>query len=246
MKPPARGAVVWARWVTYNAGHASDDRLVADLARLAAMHPEVIALQEVGDRAKALARTVAQTGYRLVQLDRGPSSTHVALLVAPGVRMERTGIRRISPRTYVGRNTAGARRSGRAEAKWLLRVRYTSHDGQRWTVGVTHFVPSAGRRGNLLTRRLLARQVRAAAWWLRTRVRPAVVMGDLNDEGTRLGALRSVARGYTAPSHGRRSIDWIWLNRRAQAAVRVDRAEALDHYSSDHRPVALYVKETWT
>lgn len=224
-------------WAIYNAGSAPDPRLHADLLTILATDPLILGLNEVGDRAKVLADVARETGYRLVRLDKGPSSTHLAALVSPTVDLGKPWLKPLTPRTKVGRRTAGARRTGYAEAKYLLAVPYKI-DGHKHVFGVVHFVPSAMKRGNTATRRLHNAQVDAAAGWLRRRKRTAILAGDMNAatnkprEAKLLAALRKVAPLRSVPSHGKRAIDVFATD--IKGSVR-----AIDGLSSDHRAVVF-------
>lgn len=225
--------------ITYNVGSASDAKVTADLERLVVTHePTVLGLNEVGDREHVLVAVAKSTGYRLVQLDDIPGGGRLAMLIAPEANVAKAWLHPLTPATKVGRRTAGARRTGVTQPKCILAVRLQLHDGQRLVVGVTHFVPSAMKRGNTRTRQLHNRQTRKAARWVKSRRLPVVLMGDFNattSDGL-LGPLQRVARGYTTASHGRRAIDWFWLRPGRDASV-----GALLGFSSDHRPLILTV-----
>lgn len=243
-------------WCTYNAGSAPDARLHADLLKILETAPLVLGLNEVGDRAKVLARFTARVrgrvaltprqrlsdvavsvGYRLVQIDDGPGSMKIAALVSPTVDMGRPYIVKLTGRTKVGRRTAGARRTGYTAAKYLLAIPYKI-DGHKQVYGVVHFVPSAMKRGNTATRELHGKQVEAAADWLRRRKRTAILAGDLNAATNRprerklLAALAKVAPLRSVPSHGKRAIDVFATD--LKGSVR-----AIDGLSSDHRAVVF-------
>ena len=224
------------RYVTYNVGDASPERLRDDFRRMIRdEEPDVIGLQEVGDRGSLIRDVSRASGYRIVCVGSQPASNHVAFLVAPGVEIARTKLHRLSGPKFVGRNTAGSRRTGIAGSKYVL-VAVVKIRGRRRRVGVTHLVPSAERRGNVATRALHGVQTAHLAGVFRFGRRKSVFMGDMNAQpgSPLLRLLRVVGRVYGVPSHGRRSIDLFVTSRTLRATVK-----ALHGFSSDHRPVLL-------
>lgn len=229
------GPIAPLKLITYNVGNKSDDRVLDDLVRLCRRSPYLIGLNEVGDREQVLKRVAKETSFRLVRDDSQRSSSHIAALVSPKARYDGYRLLPISPATRVGKNTAGARKDGIAEAKYLLSVKLTI-GGVRIVVGVIHFVPSAMRKGNVRTRELHNLQVKRAVDWLTSRRRHAFLIGDWNAEPDHdlLAAARRRCTLYGAPSHNRRAIDLMAVPKKMEATFRVN---ALEGYSSDHRPV---------
>lgn len=227
------------RRTTYNAGNGSDEDLFRDLIGLLNRGPIFVGLEEVADRIDVLEEVAMVTGYRLVVVGGAPSSKHNAAFLHPQAVFERAKLVTLSWRSYVGKRTAGSRRTGYAQAKHILVVYYRWR-GRKHVDGVTHLVPSAGVKGNRLTRILHGVQVARCALWLRTRRRRATLMGDLNGQpGTLLlKALGRVAVLFAVASHGRRAIDVFAVPRR-QAKGRRFTVTALDGFSSDHKPVEL-------
>jgi len=219
---------------TWNVGNASNAKVLKDLLSLIAQC-DVLALQEVGDRGAVLHQVCVQTGARLVRFSgEGKSSGHVALLVRKGIRVTSSDIMPISPKTYVGRLVAGARRTGYAEPKYIVRAT-VAKDGSKYAIGDTHLVPSTSNPANGKARSLYRRQVDGCVRWMLTRKagRPVILCGDFNAGPTRnlLAGLRKVA-AYIAPrSHGRRRIDHMWLRNCTASNVRTVKT------SSDHRAV---------
>jgi len=255
------------RWATYNVGSARNRRVFRDLVRLLKTEqPILLGLNEVGDRADILERFTAfvrrrkpvtpherakaaaeATGYVLLRDDSQQSSGHVAALVRPDVRVDHWRIIKISDATDVGRRTAGARKDGRAEAKYLLEVAL-SIAGEKRIAGVIHFVPSAMKRGNTRTRELYAVQVERVADWFHRHQKQAeaadkigktprwpIVLGDGNAalnkprERKLLRPLEKVAALYAKASHKLRAIDIF-------ATLLRGIVEVLEGYSSDHKP----------
>lgn len=223
--------------ITYNVGNGkstprSDARVRRDLLALFELDPDVIGLQEVGNRREVLDDVAERTGWRVVQHRGAPG--HVAALVNPRCRVQGWRTIKLNGSTPVGRNVAGSRRSGRAPARWLLVVRYRGTYG-RAVVGVTHWVPSAMRRGNTQARALHHRQVQRCARWLANRKRRAYLLVDGNAatnkprERALLAELYKVARVHSTPSRGRRAIDIV---------VTKDAGETTAlNGTSDHDPV---------
>ena len=223
--------------VTYNVGDPSAATVRADLTRLAQRRPHVLALQEVADRDQLLARLAPRIGYRVYQPAVGTASRHNAILVRKDVRLISTNIFKISDRTFVGRNTAGARKTGYTAAKYISLVR-VQVDGHRWVVGDVHLVPSAERKGNTRTRALHHRQTERVAEWFGHRLMEPVLVGDFNAEPSSplLAPLRNLAKASTQDSHGKRAIDIVWTAKDTRTT-----AKALHGFHSDHRPVEVTI-----
>lgn len=224
--------------ITWNVGNGSRDRVERDFTRLLNMEPLLVGMQEVFDRRAVLREVARESGWQHIQAPGAPG--HVAALLHPEARLDGWGVVQLNPRTYVGKNVAGARDDGYAQAKWILVVRYTLPGGRREVTGVTHYVPSAMRRGNRLARQLHYRQVTRTSIWLEKRRRPAYLLVDANAalnkprEAKMLTPLRDDVRLLSAPSHGRRAIDIIGIPKNSRGKVRTVNT------SSDHDAVVLY------
>lgn len=226
--------------ITYNVGGTKD--LVAELLRMVRRHnPAKIELQEVADRRDELAEFAAVSGYRLTQYDMGDHSGSLATLTRPDVPEHgRPGIDQLSPRTFVGRLVAGARKDGYTKAKWLLWSRPQFLD-LSWVVASTHLVPSHHVKR---ARRLALLQVEKIVALIARHPRIVLVAGDFNevpkDRWKVLKPLYAVLDLLTAPSRGRRAIDhwWVPLKRLARYGITAT-VVALTGYGSDHRPIML-------
>ncbi|CAI9417429.1 hypothetical protein [Nocardioides sp. T2.26MG-1] len=239
---------------TYNVGSRSDAHVLDDLRRLADLGVRVFLLQEVADRHHMLARFAEAAGFQLHQGDSNDQG-HVAVLVHDDYPIKSAGYWRCTDRTEVGDWGAGPRVLA---AKWIAWVEIEVAGRVLW-FGSTHFPPSVQRKkatpGRARRRALFARQVVAVrAWW--TTRRGGKVLGTDDNATTAfplLRALRVIGRAgrrgarvvlRTAASHGHRPIDKIRVAWRRW--LKVSPAQALDGYSSDHRPVVvdLEIKET--
>ena len=220
---------------TYNAGNADKDRVERDLSRLARRY-QVVGLQEVADQKKAMNATGAQ-----VLTGDGNGEGKVALLVAPGVSITATGYVPCTKRTRVGSWGAGPGVTDAKGIRWATVVL----DCGPVTIGSTHLVssvqrPARGPIARLGRRRRLAlyrKHVAGIVAWVESVEGPLVIVGDFNavPEFELLDPLRKA--GLTcasAPSHGKRAIDHLWSRGLDPVAAA---AEALDGYSSDHKPV---------
>lgn len=221
------------RYCTYNVGDAFWKKLRRDIKRLIRKFaPDFIALQEVGDRGSLLRQIVKKTNRRLIQDGSQPASDHIAFLVGPDVRVKWTRLVKISGPTYVGRNTAGARRTGWVGSKYVLILGATVR-GEDRVVMTTHLVPSASRKGNYRTKALHSRQVAACADLIEQYAEDEVIlMGDMNAVGNSdlMAGARRVATVHSVNSRGNRDIDHHITN--------IDgKIRALNGYASDHRPV---------
>lgn len=224
------------RVATWNLGSASDEAVLHGLIRLAE-HRDAIGVQEAGDRKAVLAKFAAVTGWRVL---RGvePGQAKVCLLVAPQVKVGKTGWYACTPATYVGPLGAGP---SRVSAKW---VTWAVLDGVR--VGVTHMVASVQTPpfpGRKRRRALYADHIAKAVEWAKGHP-TTVLMGDFNAtrDYFQLDPLRKAnLRCHTRPSHGDRAIDQHWTRGLAVTDVR-----ALDGYKSDHKPVAATVSAVAT
>lgn len=267
---PGKGVAAMPDVLLYNLGDQSSDQVYAQLMRLLNKErPEALELNECRDKQETVRRVARDSGYALIEEWDTEGAGGLAILLRPDCRRMAQGAKRLSGRTYVGRNVAGAKRSGYAEAKALLWVRYRvpiletngSRTG-RWRKkvrGVCHLVPSAGRKGNWRAKALHGVQTARCAAWLRTRRNDAVLSGDLNADARAQGGverallapLRAVAVLYAVPSKGSRAIDvhcvpkqvWSRMSRRRRTVRRRRGAfsVALPGYGSDHKPVALYL-----
>lgn len=197
---------------TYNAGNADRDHVTADLRSLVGLFI-IVCLQEVADRARELAATGAKV-LRLEGKDRG----HVAMLLQSSVQVLSWGYTRCTRRSWVGAWGAGPKVIA---AKWVLWA-LVDVDATSWTVAVTHMVPSVQRkakgpiaRAGLRRRRALYRNhVAAIVAWAAGVQGPIALHMDANatDDFPLLQPL--AAAGFvcmTAPSHGDRAIDQVWV-----------------------------------
>lgn len=222
--------------IQYNVGNGSDAAVERDLLRMIDNHdPDVIGLNEIADRGTVVRKVAKRTGMVPIIDSSAPGSAAIGMLVHRRRRPAASKLRPLTPSTYVGHHVAGARDDGQAQAKYLLSIRL---DGS-WVVGVTHLVPSAMRQGNQLARSLHGRQTEGCTQWLETRKRRAFLMGDMNStvKDGLLDELLQTFPGWTAPSHGNRGIDWFFTNVEGLKP----KLEALDGYSSDHRPLVLCI-----
>jgi hypothetical protein len=226
--------------ITYNAGGTKD--LVAELLRMVREHnPAKIELQEVADRRDGLAEFADLTGYLLTQYDLGDHSASLASLTRPDVPNHgRSDIDRLTPRTFVGRLVAGARKDGYTKAKWLLRTRPQFLD-LSWVIASTHIVPSHFVKR---ARRLARLQVETIVALIAHNPRMVLVAGDFNDvpkdRWKVLEPLAGVLDLFTAPSRYKRAIDhwWVPVKRLGRYGITVT-VQALKGYGSDHRPVMI-------
>jgi N-acetyl-anhydromuramyl-L-alanine amidase AmpD len=213
-------------YITYNAGNATAAKVTHDYEQLAALDVDVIGSQEVSDRGSIIAHAPGMTG---IQLRTKPNSAHVALNVRDGLTVAGVDLKPLNKLTWVGRLVAGARKSGKSKAKYILSALV---DGRR--IGVTHLVPSWTKKRCILARRLARKQVAGCVEWFNAGGQ--VLMMDGNGPATHkvFAPLRKVAVPYArGKSHGIER-DIIWVAKDAAADVDV---EALSGYSSDHPPV---------
>lgn len=236
--------------VTYNAGNASDRRVLLDLHRLARETKvdgqlPVILLQEVADRAFILDRFARDLGYVLHQ-ETVDDKGHVAVLVPPlpaGAHIKARGYWRCTKRTPVGAWGAGP---STIAAKWVAWVTLEDVEGRTITVASTHFVPSVQRPAH--TGPAIAARARRLALYVRhvTAIlaflvahRGAKILGADWNATPGFPLLRRLSRLVlrTAPSHGKRAIDVLRSTRRRW--LEPGPARALNGYSSDHKPVAV-------
>ncbi len=109
-----------------------------------------------------------------------------------------------------------------------------------WTVAVVHLVPSKHLGG--AAAELWRKQRDGIAEWMKKQGPRTLVMGDFNGEWDDSIAkpLHRVAKQQSAPSHGRREIDWVLRSKDLEVK---GRARALDSFGqSDHRPVRSVVR----
>jgi endonuclease/exonuclease/phosphatase family metal-dependent hydrolase len=150
-------------------------------------------------------------------------------------RRVRSGKALISLPTVIQREAAGPRRHRGRHLVWvLLEHRVTGH---RVVFANVHLVPSKHLGGAALA--LYERQVAGVARWLDAspvaKSAPVVLMGDFNGQpdDPQLRPLRRRGKVISAPSHGRRAIDHVWLFGPTPL-----RGRALDaNGQSDHLPV---------
>ncbi len=139
----------------------------------------------------------------------------------------------LNKKTKIQPKAAGPTNASEKSIIWAkLRHKET---GEIWTVAVAHFVPSKHLGGAAL--KLWKKQRDELAAWMKEQGPRTLVMGDFNaqwkDAVTK--PLRKVANVQSAPSHGKRGIDWILRSKDLKAT---GKAKALDnHGQSDHKPV---------
>lgn len=222
---------------TYNAGNGTSTEVAADFRRLAAAYP-IIGAVEVADRHRQL----NATGLQVLTGDGGGRGKAALLTSLP---VASTGYVPCTPRTFVGTWGAGPSTIDAKGIRWA-RVQVDSQDV---TVGVTHLVPSVQRpakgpvaRLGLRRRRALYRKhIAAIVRWAATAQGPLVIVGDFNAtpdfpllEPLRAAGLTcSTAASHPANDPGR-AIDHHWSRGIDPLVV-----EALDGFSSDHKPVAV-------
>lgn len=245
---PGKGVAADPDVLLYNLGDQSEEQVYSELMRLLNRErPEALELNECRDKQETVRRVARDSGYALIEEWDTEGAGGLAILLREDCRRMAQGAKKLSGRTKVGKNVAGARRSGYAEPKALLWVRYrvpileTRGDRAgkrtgRWRKkvrGVCHLVPSAGRKGNWQAKALHGLQTARCAAWLRTRRNDAVLSGDMNAdaragggiERALLAPLRAVAVLYAVPSKGSRAIDvhciprqaWPRMSRRRKA-----------------------------
>lgn len=228
----------------YNAGNARDPKVEADIRALLALDPDYVTLNEVGDRALLLRRVAGEHDYQLHQgTSRGQAKD--AVLVRDDHPIHKAGYRFGAPRARVGLWGAGP---GTLDTKWLAWVK-TKVYGRRVHVFSWHPHPSVQRgaptetaqHGRTLRRILWGMLAAAMVTFVNTRRGLRFGGGDTNatlDYVPLRTAIRCAhLQASTAPSHGRRAIDMV-LHRKKRN-VRVVHVEALDGFSSDHRPVVV-------
>jgi len=215
----------------YNAGNRSDRRLKRDLKRLLKRGPIALMLCEVHDRRHVLAWAAHKFDYDLIQFP-GPALGHCALLVRKDAEAHNERTIKISERTYVGREVAGAGDTGYTAEKHIVAADiYGPHDDFEVTVAAVHFVPSASKVP--AASRLLEIQADACARWLRRQPLPTDLAGDCNGQPERheFAELRKAATPVAAPSRKGAAIDIHWITQGVGSAI------GLDGFSSDHKPV---------
>lgn len=197
---------------TYNAGNATRDKVTADLRNLVGLFI-IVCLQEVADRAREL----AATGAKLLQLE-GKDRGHVAMLLQNTVQVLSWGYVQCTRRSWVGAWGAGPRVIA---AKWVLWA-LVDVGGATWTVAVTHMVPSVQRKAKgpiarlgLRRRRALFRKhIAAFLRWAGSVDGPLALHMDANATEDFALLQPLAAAGFvcmTAPSHGDRAIDQVWI-----------------------------------
>ena len=231
--------------ITFNVGNgratpASNRRVRRDVRALMkrgphAIGPHAIGLQEINNRRRVLRRLARRHGWQLVQHKGGPG--HLGALIHPSCRVAHRRVVKLNDRTYVGRNVAGSRITGRAPARWALIVELIAPDGSQCVVIVAHLVPSAGRKGNHLARALHARQTEKLAELYEQQHLPAYLLADSNAAANRdaerpmLAALERVGDIKARPSLKGRAIDIVLVPTGTKGDI-----EAIEGLTSEHRP----------
>jgi len=240
---PASGVIGLPPIATYNCGSASAERLGRDLDHLAELF-SVICLQEASDRRRVIkAFRRRHPGWRAFRARLRPGGPAVPILY-DARQLDRRRRRSVKA---VGRRWVGPEGAGPTYAKTkrinelTLRDRHT---GLVFTVGNTHFIPSA-TRGDLEHREKAAR-IQHYSDHLDAVIRrpakvsgPYVLAGDFNatpDFPPLHRLSRADWHGWTSfGTHGHRAIDHVLAHGRRLHAVGA--AELLDHLSSDHSAV---------
>jgi endonuclease/exonuclease/phosphatase family metal-dependent hydrolase len=222
--------------ITYNVGNRSDAAVADDLRRLMnrSERTAVIGLQEVSDRVSVVSSTAREHGFRAVWAEDGEHRRHNTILLRRDLEIAASGCAKLHGPLPVNPNTPGSA-DGTVVPKWINWVAFRV-DGLAWVVGVVHFVPSAAQFDS--NRRVFQTEVDGCVDWWHSRVREPLLMGDFNatPSSPLLADLRAIAEPRSEPSHGDRAIDMVWSKKSATGAV-----NALNGFSSDHRPVAVTV-----
>lgn len=226
--------------ITFNVGNgratpASNRRVRRDVRALMKRDPDAIGAQEINNRRRVLRRLARRHGWQLVQHKGAPG--HLGALINPRCRVAHRRVVKLNDRTYVGRNVAGSRITGRAPARWALIVELVAPDGSRCVVIVAHLVPSAGRKGNHLARALHDRQTEKLAELYEQQEHPTYLLADGNAAANRAGErpmlapLERVGDIKAKPSLGARAIDIVLVPTGADGRI-----EAIEGLTSEHRP----------
>lgn len=153
-------------------------------------------------------------------------------------KLVETGTSLLNRPTRIQQKAAGPTIHRSKSVIWAkLRHRET---GEVWTVAVVHLVPSKHLGG--AAEKLWRTQRDNLAKWMKQQGPRTLVMGDFNAKWSDGIAkpLHKVAKAQTAPSHGKRAIDWVLRSKDLEA---VHNGKALDNGGqSDHRPVQGVVR----
>ncbi len=143
----------------------------------------------------------------------------------------------LSPKTAIQPEAAGPTLHRGKHIVWAkLRHKET---GEVFTIAVVHFVPSKHLGG--AAQKLWVKQRDNLAKWLKAQGPRTVVLGDFNGQWSDSIAkpLHEVAKGASAPSHGKRAIDLVLRSKDLGGGP----AKALSNEGqSDHRPVVATVR----
>lgn len=147
------------------------------------------------------------------------------------------GFTPLSKKTRIQQQAAGPTMARAKNVVWAkLRHRET---GEVWTVAVAHLVPSKHLGG--AAAKLWRKQRDALTKWMEKQGPRTILMGDFNGEWNDKIAkpFHEVAKAATAPSHGKRRIDWVLRSKDLKGGP----GHALSNQGqSDHRPVVATVR----
>lgn len=216
---------------TWNAGPGTNRQVLRDLLALL-RQVDVLCVQEFGDR-KSLVWALRARGFRVHNGDGRPGAAKDCVIWKRGKGRVHKQTVKVGDATYVGHD--GGAGPTTLDNKYINAVTFLRTGV---TVASTHVVPSVylKDRAELARKHLLA-----AAAWLKQQERPVFLCGDLNmephnrllDPLRRAGAWCNHDTLGWVPTHGARSIDYVWaLGAKLHWQTTVEN-------SSDHRAVIV-------
>lgn len=195
-----------------------------------------VGLQEAWWLYNNVLRDVEGWTFVTARTSEGETSGEVLAVRGTWGRVLDTGSTMISPYTTVQPDAAGPTRHKEKHIVWAD----VEVDGEVHYVGNVHLAPSKHLGGAIY--KLWKLQRDACVEWMGRQGDRCVLMGDFNCESSHNDAapFREIGTIASAPSHGKRDIDWVVV--KGDALVT---AQALPNRGqSDHKPVLAVLKES--
>ena len=218
--------------ITYNMGDGNRRMLEEDFATLLSFKPNLICLQEAGDRREFIDPWAGTNGFHPFYGNGTPGAASVPIL--HDMYPQRTMSKLCMPAMYVGPG---------AGPSWAKAKAMTGVKAEDIWVYNTHMIASATRKGHWLRKRHYQGHVASISWTTNRKRKKGVAVslnGDFNatEDFKYLKPIADHMRQNTpAPTHGNRIIDLQYTH-----GLIVQQALVIEGLSSDHNAAMIRIR----